>query len=79
MRRVGGGMESSMAAPVWVSRVSRRAGVRSDRDAVLTAARAGRATLVEWDWLLVRKHFSLVGARWLRWSESSRQVSWAAE
>ena len=38
LRRGGGCLESSRAAPVWVSRFSRRAGVRADRDAVLTAA-----------------------------------------
>jgi hypothetical protein len=62
LRRGGGCLESSTTAPVWVSRDSRRAGSRTERDAVLAASRAGRAALVEWD-LLVVEHFRCVDAR----------------
>ncbi len=38
MRRRGGVLKSSRAAPVGVSRISRRADVRTGRDAVLATA-----------------------------------------
>jgi hypothetical protein len=39
--RRGGGLESSIAAPVGVSRMSRRADVRTGRDEVVATAQTG--------------------------------------